>query len=430
MNITLATTWNPRGELSRLRRFMPQLSEIYDDIVLSLPPDVNEEIKQALEDLPVQYHVTEKWGQGRYRCVQKAVETAADTIHYVDADRLIRWVELRPEELRQTVDFIQKHDCVVIGRTEAAWDTHPRTLYHTEKIINDTFSYILGGETLDFGAGSKAFSRRAAQFLVKNGSPDYGLGTDTEWTVLLHRAGFGIVDLRVDGLDWETADRDRESAADDDLQRQMAEKIDQDAERWTMRVRVAQQMADAGLDALQKPLTGFRYLEIRRHTMRIKPGQRLSQSGVQLARRIGATMGEFDRVISSTIPRAYETAIAMGYAVDEQYDELCQIMDGVEEDVGSWDAGFGAYGKALANDGPTAKYARKLAEFYRSVVEALPDGGSALVINHGGIVEAGAVGCMPDAEHESWGRYADYCEGVCLTFDGEKFIKAEILRVE
>ncbi|MBZ0278386.1 MAG: hypothetical protein K8I60_19725, partial [Anaerolineae bacterium] len=66
----------------------------------------------------------------------------------------------------------------------------------------------------------------------------------------------------------------------------------------------------------------MRYLEMRRHTIRIKPGQHLSQAGVTLARRVGETIGPFDRVITSTIPRAYETAIAMGFAVDEQLDEL------------------------------------------------------------------------------------------------------------
>jgi len=118
----------------------------------------------------------------------------------------------------------------------------------------------------------------------------------------------------------------------------------------------------------------------------------------------------------------------MGYAVDEQVDELWQIAEGVEDEVGSWDAGFAAYGNALKNGGATAKYANKLADFYHELMHALPDGSSALVINHGGIVEAGAVGCMPDADHVAWGHHVGCCEGIRLTFDGERFVNAEILR--
>lgn len=173
----------------------------------------------------------------------------------------------------------------------------------------------------------------------------------------------------------------------------------------------------------------MRYLEMRRHTIRIKPGQHLSQAGVTLARRVGETMGPFERVITSTIPRAYETAIAMGFAVDEQLDELGTMDEGVETEV-TWAEGFLAWSNALKRDGAAAAYSRKQAEFLRSVVAALSEGGAALVVSHGGILEAGAVGCLPDADHIRWGRYCSWCEGVRLAFDGGEFVSIEILRVE
>ena len=91
----------------------------------------------------------------------------------------------------------------------------------------------------------------------------------------------------------------------------------------------------------------MQFVEMRRHTMRVKPGDHLSQEGVTLARRIGETMGSFNRVITSSIPRAFETAIAMGYAVNEQ-DELFSIFtEGVKEEVGSWDVGFAVFWYSL-----------------------------------------------------------------------------------
>jgi broad specificity phosphatase PhoE len=174
----------------------------------------------------------------------------------------------------------------------------------------------------------------------------------------------------------------------------------------------------------------MRYVEVRRHTMRVKPGQHLSQAGVGLARRIGDTMGSFNRVVTSTIPRAYETAIAMGFAVNEQNEILSMMVDGVEEEVGGWDAGYAAFAEAARRGGLVSQYAQKQAAFLTEIARQLPDGGAALVISHGGVVESQVVGCLSDIDFSSWGRFCDYCEGARLAFDGERFIGGEVLRVE
>jgi hypothetical protein len=117
----------------------------------------------------------------------------------------------------------------------------------------------------------------------------------------------------------------------------------------------------------------------------------------------------------------------MGFAVDEQNDVLSQLPEGVEEEV-AWNAGFAAFGRAVQLSGATARFAQAQAEFWRSVVEDLPDSGSALLVTHGGFPEAGAVACLPHVDHAAWGSFCDYCEGVRLYFDGERFTHIEILR--
>jgi broad specificity phosphatase PhoE len=142
-------------------------------------------------------------------------------------------------------------------------------------------------------------------------------------------------------------------------------------------------------------------------------------------------MGTFQRVITSTIPRAYETAIAMGYAVTEQDERLSLMPDevaGVDGEV-TWTDGFSAFATAIKNGGATAEYAAKLGAFLASVAKALPEDGGALLVTHGGIVEAGAVYCLPDADHATWGGYVDYCEGVRLSYEHGGFVGAEILRL-
>ncbi len=173
----------------------------------------------------------------------------------------------------------------------------------------------------------------------------------------------------------------------------------------------------------------MRHVEVRRHSIRVKPGPHLSQAGVNLARRVGSSRGAYDRVITSTIPRAFETAIAMGFAVDEQLDQLREMSNDVDAEI-HWAAGFAAFARVIEQGGATARFARAQAQTWRSIARVLPYGGRALVITHGGIVEAGAVACLPQADHNTWGPACDYCEGVRLSFNGETFTAAEILRVE
>lgn len=173
----------------------------------------------------------------------------------------------------------------------------------------------------------------------------------------------------------------------------------------------------------------MRFLEIRRHTMRAKPGQHLNQFGVTLARRLGESVGPFARVLSSTVPRALETAVAMGFAVDEQIELISTSGDAVEREI-AWPASFADYAKAIAKGRATADYARQLNALWHEIASGLPDGASALIITHGGIPEIGAVAAFPNANHTEWGGSCGFCEGVRLHFDGDAFVKVDILRVK
>ncbi len=173
----------------------------------------------------------------------------------------------------------------------------------------------------------------------------------------------------------------------------------------------------------------MRTLEIRRHTHRNVPQPHLSQWGVDLARRAGVGLGQFDRVITSTVPRAFETAIALGYAVDEQIEQLGMMSDNVTAVI-QWNAGFAAWAKAARDNPVVARYTQVMADLLHPLARALPDGGRALIISHGGIVEASAIGCLPAGVHFADDAACGYCEGVRLTFDGDKVIHFEIVRVE
>src|SRR5438045_232557 len=96
----------------------------------------------------------------------------------------------------------------------------------------------------------------------------------------------------------------------------------------------------------------MRLLEVRRHARRERPAQHLSQRGVTMARRLGETLGPFDRVVSSPLARCVETAVAMGFAVDEDCPQLAGEGGRGEtfpeiQDV-DWDAGYAGFARLLA----------------------------------------------------------------------------------
>jgi len=169
-------------------------------------------------------------------------------------------------------------------------------------------------------------------------------------------------------------------------------------------------------------------IEIRRHSIRQKPSDHLSQQGVTLARLVGENLGLFDRVVTSTLPRAFETAIAMGFAVDEQNELMSSYGNDVEREA-PWPLSPAGYAEVVSKGRAAAQYANQLVAVYTKLANYLADGRAALVVNHGGVLELGAVACLPNADHFGWGSHFDCCEGIRLLWDNGKFVDGEILRV-
>lgn len=256
--VTLASAWYPRGELSRFQRLYAPISEVYSRLVISLPPEVDVALVDNLRQVggEVDAVVTNDWSWGRYIAVQKALETNPDYIHYVDFDRLLRWVETRPAEWREVVRALTHVDCLIVGRSEAAYHTHPQALVRTEAISNLVISEIVGKQ-MDVSAGSKGFSRKAAEYILSNCAPGHALGTDGEWPVVLKRGGFAIDYIEVQGLDWEIADNYQPSAADGTHQKKVAQEYDSNPQHWARRVEVAHEIVQAGLEAARREISDF-----------------------------------------------------------------------------------------------------------------------------------------------------------------------------
>jgi SAM-dependent methyltransferase len=255
MSIALAAAWRPRGEFNRFLELLPQFQSAFSGITITLPPETEEDVLISLKDLPqVSADLTPDWSWGRFKALEGALQYPCSHIQYADFDRLLRWVETKPEEWQKILTMICEEDCLIVGRSDKAYQTHPQALIQTEAISNQVISQIMG-MTVDVSAGSKGFSRQAAEYIVANCVPGHALATDAEWPIILNRSGYKVSYVTVDGLDWESADRYREKAANLQGQRAAAENYDADPQNWARRIEVAQEIITIGLEAAVREIS-------------------------------------------------------------------------------------------------------------------------------------------------------------------------------
>jgi hypothetical protein len=146
-------------------------------------------------------------------------------------------------------------------------------------------------------------------------------------------------------------------------------------------------------------------------------------------------MAPFARVVTSVVPRARETAIAMGFAFD--YEVVTFSADpAVYAEVEArrwWESAhpFGALAELVLGKDAFSLYAHSLAALWRDVLTPLPMDANALFIGHSSELEAALIACYPHADHAGWGSGFAACEGARLGFEGDPacFKNLEMLRL-
>jgi len=179
-------------------------------------------------------------------------------------------------------------------------------------------------------------------------------------------------------------------------------------------------------------------LEVRRHSYTKKDeardhGSHLSSAGVALARKIGSQIGPFERVVTSDIPRTLETALAMGFAVDEIMPALGQLPEAFWAEVGrhdhwSWPRPFARYRELIALGQQAAALGKVQANIWINTLEQLAPDGSLLVLSHGHAIEAGLVTCFPSGQLDELSLPFRHCEGFRASYVDQRFMKLEIQR--
>ncbi len=178
-------------------------------------------------------------------------------------------------------------------------------------------------------------------------------------------------------------------------------------------------------------------LEVRRHSLTKKGavrdhGSLLSGEGVRRARSVGEALPICDYVLTGPDRRHIETAIAMGYAVDEVADWTSGYLAGVVEhhDQWHWDQPFVRYAELLVTSPALRAVADEHLDRWRRALTQVPDGGAALVISSGGSIEPVLTRAFARGDFSSWGTALHQLDGATLVFDGPACIDLAIRRAD
>ena len=174
---------------------------------------------------------------------------------------------------------------------------------------------------------------------------------------------------------------------------------------------------------------------MRRHALTKKgpsreSGSLLSVEGVSRARTLGDLVPHAGYVLTGPDRRHVETAIAMGYAVDETVPWPSAYVSGVVEhhDQWQWERPFEGYAELLRTSAGLREVAQEhLAHWLRALAQ-VDDGETALVISLGGSIEPVLVAAHPEADHADWGTALHQLQGATLTFDGDQCVGVIIQR--
>ena len=192
-------------------------------------------------------------GVGRRQAILDAVQAGAGTVHYCDFDRLLHWLRVAPAELHAVLDQFTApctFDYLILGRTAAAFATHPRVQRETETVTNHAFSAWFG-QPADVGAGSCGVTAHGAALIAQH-SHEPTNATDAEWPAIVQCLAPGRVRYRAtEGLSFETADYYPAEIAQAGGESQWREQVYERPEMWLQRLELSHNSVRAMLSAAQ-----------------------------------------------------------------------------------------------------------------------------------------------------------------------------------
>jgi broad specificity phosphatase PhoE len=180
----------------------------------------------------------------------------------------------------------------------------------------------------------------------------------------------------------------------------------------------------------------MKFVDVFRHSKR-GDGKGLSEEGRELARQARPLLApSYDLVISSPKERARETLEAFGFERYELDDAFTAVnpWEPFDAEVSRVSKERGVTPLAACWEIPEAlNYLKLQGETFlaavRRIARKLPEEGRALIVSHGGILEAAALHACPRYDLAELGGEIGLCEGVSFKFDGENLAGFEVKRL-
>jgi hypothetical protein len=206
--ILISTTHDTNGLfIPLIERLADKLQPYMHNAVIACTSVTIQETKDALQNAGFTVIEGGSFNQGRIAGLKKAMELDPENEFTMSVclDKLLHWLEFEPEEFDRMFHRRPQSDLELLGRTEKAWTTYPRSWERTEMIVNDLFSKRIGKQ-MDALTGDLLISRNAAGIVCEQ-SVEPHAGACVEWPLLALQEGLSVDCIKVDGLSWEDADR-------------------------------------------------------------------------------------------------------------------------------------------------------------------------------------------------------------------------------
>lgn len=250
----VSTLHDPDGRMvDATSRLYGRITNLYEGVAVVPTPTTSPRLLDALPGAIVRPLAESNGsiGVGRRHALRLGIESGAPHLHYCDFDRVLHWIERYPEELDSVIEAIQRHDYLILGRTDRAFATHPRVQRDTEAITNHAFS-LWYGKPVDVTAGSCGVSRQAAGLLLQRSTAPTN-ATDAEWPALValsegHLVGY----LETEGLEFETPDYFRDEIARAGSLDAWLEERSRPLAAWIARTRLTLESLESALAVVER----------------------------------------------------------------------------------------------------------------------------------------------------------------------------------
>lgn len=196
--ILLTTLHDPCGKLVHLTdEYFVAISLLYDNYVVEMTEDTKSSDKLFKPN--IFKSPAGNIGESRRNCLRRGLETDATHFHFIDFDRLLYWYMTYPEELKQVIRLIECDKFTVIGRTKAAFDSHPDYQRITEGLING----LCWGGKYDFLAASRGMTSGMAVDILGSSKASNPACIDWEWPLIINEL-YPWQYIKVNGLSYES----------------------------------------------------------------------------------------------------------------------------------------------------------------------------------------------------------------------------------